>query len=154
MAAACAGSAGEACMASLMVWIPMRSDSAMNVLEDQSGSSPTPAKTKEAARLCLDRQPSRIPGSPVPHRPRRGPHGSPSAPSPSRVRTPARRVVARSLCAALTAVVQRSTKRDGVAVHRFAVSSAVALALLACCLGLCAALASADCMFFRGAAAA
>ncbi len=54
-------------IASLMVWIPMRSDSAMNVFEDRVAPSPslTLAKTKGAARLCLGPQPSRIRGSPA-----------------------------------------------------------------------------------------
>lgn len=86
-------------MASLMVWIPMRSDSAMDVLEDRRGSeSESDAGEDEGGSKAL-------PGSPVephprlprPYRPRRGPHGSPSAPSPARVRKPPRRVVARSL---------------------------------------------------------
>lgn len=84
-------------MAVLMVWIPMRSDSAMNVLEDQSGSESDAGEDEGGSKT--------LPGSPVgphprlprPHRPRRGPHGSPSIPSPSRVRKPPRRVVARSL---------------------------------------------------------
>jgi hypothetical protein len=84
-------------IASLMVWIPMRSDSAMKAVEDRSGSESDAGEDEGGSKT--------LPGSPVephprlppPHRPRRGPHGSPSVPSPARVRTSPRRVVARSL---------------------------------------------------------
>lgn len=116
--------------------------------------SPTSAKTKEAARLCLDPPPSRIPDSP-------------GLTGPAAVRTAPRAAPPLRACArphaaswlacsrGTDAVVQRPNKaRWCCAVRRFAVSSAVALALLACCLGLRAALASAGCVFLRGAAAA
>ncbi|HTA96186.1 MAG TPA: hypothetical protein VK730_00910 [Solirubrobacteraceae bacterium] len=84
-------------IAALMVWIPMRSDSAMDVFEDQSGSE-SDADEDEGGSKTLPGSPAEPhPRLPRPHRPRRGPHGSPSAPSPSRVRKPPRRVVARSL---------------------------------------------------------
>jgi hypothetical protein len=84
-------------IASLMVWIPMRSDSVVSVFEDQSGSESDAGEDEGGSKT--------LPGSPVephprlprPYRPRRGPHGSPSIPSPARVRKPSRRVVARSL---------------------------------------------------------
>jgi hypothetical protein len=85
-------------MASLMVWIPMRSDSTMNVFEDQSDSDQTDAGEDEGGSKTLPGSPAEPhPRLPRPHRPRRGPHGSPSVPSPSRVRKSPRRVVARSL---------------------------------------------------------
>jgi hypothetical protein len=86
-------------MAALMVWIPMRSDSAMNVFEDHDSSeSESDAGEDEGGSKTLPGSPAEPhPRLPRPHRPRRGPHGSPSAPSPSRVRKPPRRVVARSL---------------------------------------------------------
>jgi hypothetical protein len=86
-------------MASLMVWIPMRSDSAMDVFEDQGVSeSESDAGEDEGGSKVLSGSPAEPhPRLPRPHRPRRGPHGSPSIPSPSRVRKPQRRVVARSL---------------------------------------------------------
>jgi hypothetical protein len=88
-------------IASLMVWIPMRSDSTMRAFEDHNDS-----EADVDADAGEDEGGSKtLPGSPVephprlprPDRPRRGPHGSPSTPSPARVRTSPRRVVARSL---------------------------------------------------------
>src|ERR1022692_1928875 len=82
-------------IASLLIWLPYRSDSAISALgdrknsdsgEDEGGSKPLPGPPTEPH-----------PRLPLPHRPRRGPHGSPSAPSPARVRIRPRRVVARSL---------------------------------------------------------
>ncbi|MFZ2114569.1 MAG: hypothetical protein WAU77_12680 [Solirubrobacteraceae bacterium] len=84
-------------MASLMVWIPMRSDSAMDVLEDQSGSESDAGEDEGGSKTLPGSPAEPHPRLPRPHRPRRGPHGSPSAPSPSRVRKPPRRVMARSL---------------------------------------------------------
>ncbi len=84
-------------VASLMVWIPMRSDSAMNVLEEQNGSESDAGEDEGGSKTLVGSPVEPHPRLPRPHRPRRGPHGSPSAPSPSRVRAPARRVVARSL---------------------------------------------------------
>jgi hypothetical protein len=85
-------------IAALMVWIPMRSDSAMDVFEDQSGSDQPDAGEDEGGSKTLSGTPAEPhPRLPRPRRPRRGPHGSPSIPSPSRVRKPSRRVVARSL---------------------------------------------------------
>ncbi|HEY5287886.1 MAG TPA: hypothetical protein VIJ50_12340 [Solirubrobacteraceae bacterium] len=84
-------------MATLMVWIPMRSDSAMSVVEHQDGSE-SDAGEDEGGSKTLPGSPSEPhPRLPRPHRPRRGPHGSPSVPSPSRVRKSQRPVVARSL---------------------------------------------------------
>ncbi|HTC59489.1 MAG TPA: hypothetical protein VK691_05145 [Solirubrobacteraceae bacterium] len=84
-------------VASLMVWIPMRSDSAMNVLEDQSGSEPDAGEDEGGSKTLAGAPVEPHPRLPRPPRPRRGPHGCPSIPSPSRVRKPPRRVVARSL---------------------------------------------------------
>ncbi|HEY5192568.1 MAG TPA: hypothetical protein VIJ39_01690 [Solirubrobacteraceae bacterium] len=82
-------------IASLMLWLPYRSDSAMSALGDQSESD---SGEDEGGSKALPGSPAEPhPRLPLPHRPRRGPHGSPSAPSPSRVRTRSRRVVARSL---------------------------------------------------------
>jgi hypothetical protein len=85
-------------IASLMVWIPMRSDSAMSALADQSGLDEPDAGEDEGGSKTFAGSPAEPhPRLPYPHRPRRrGPHGSPSAPSPARIRKPTRRVVARS----------------------------------------------------------
>jgi hypothetical protein len=84
-------------MAVLMVWIPMRSDSAMNVLEERSGSESDAGEDEGGSKTLPGSPAGPHPRLPRPHRPRRGPHGSPSIPSPSRVRKPPRRVIARSL---------------------------------------------------------
>jgi hypothetical protein len=83
-------------MASLMVWIPMRSDSAMNVFEEQSDSESDAGEDEGGSKTLSGSPAGPHPRLPRPQRPRRGPHGSPSVPSPARVRTPLRRVVARS----------------------------------------------------------
>jgi hypothetical protein len=81
-------------MASLMLWLPFRSDAAMSALNDENRAEPD----DEGGSKTLPGTPSEPhPKLPGPHRPRRGPHGSPSPPSPARVRTRPRRVVARSL---------------------------------------------------------
>ncbi|HTB49846.1 MAG TPA: hypothetical protein VK701_02630 [Solirubrobacteraceae bacterium] len=84
-------------IASLMVWIPIRSDSAMNVLEDQGPPESDTGEDEGGSKTRVGSPAGPHPRLPLPHRPRRGPHGSPSAPSPPRVRTPSRRVVARSI---------------------------------------------------------
>jgi hypothetical protein len=85
-------------IASLMVWIPMRSDSAMSALADQDGSEPDAGEDEGGSKTIVGSPAEPHPRLPPPYRPRRrGPHGSPSVPSPSRVRTTPRRVVARSL---------------------------------------------------------
>jgi hypothetical protein len=81
-------------IASLMLWLPFRSDAAMSALEDEQRSD----SDDDGGSKALSGKPTEPhPRLPLPHRPRRGPHGSPSLPSPARVRTNARRVVARSL---------------------------------------------------------
>jgi hypothetical protein len=83
-------------IAFLMLWLPYRSDSAMDVLGDQS--SPDSGEDEGGSKTLSGSPAGPHPRLPLlPHRPRRGPHGSPSAPSPSRIRTRPRRVVARSL---------------------------------------------------------
>ena len=70
-------------VASLMLWIPFRRDSAMAAVadkddpggEDEGGTKTLPGSPREPH-----------PRLPVPPRPRRGPHGSPALPSPARVR--------------------------------------------------------------------
>jgi hypothetical protein len=77
-------------IAALMLWIPFRSDAAMNAAEppdrsdDDGGSRALPAGP-------LDPRPRRpLPSGPFPRRPRRGPHASPAPPSPRRVRASSR----------------------------------------------------------------
>jgi len=77
-------------IAALMLWIPFRSDAALDVAEppdrndEDGGSHALPAGP-------LDPRPRRpLPSGPFPRRPRRGPHASPPPPSPPRVRVPAR----------------------------------------------------------------
>lgn len=83
-------------VASLMLWLPYRSDSAMSARGDEKGS-PESGEDEGGSKTLPGSPFEPHPRLPLPHRPRRGPHGSPSAPSPSRVRTRPRRVVARSL---------------------------------------------------------
>jgi hypothetical protein len=79
-------------VASLMLWLPFRSDYAMSALEDERRSD----SDDEGGSKTLPGAPSDPhPRLPLPRRPRRGPHGSSSSPSPARVRTCPRRVVAR-----------------------------------------------------------
>jgi hypothetical protein len=72
-------------IAGLMLWIPFRDDEAMRATDvpdssdEDGGSKVQPSGGREPH-----------PRGPLPRRPRRGPHGSPSPPSPRRVRTAAR----------------------------------------------------------------
>jgi hypothetical protein len=69
-------------IAALMLWIPFRNDAAMTAPE-ASDSSEEDGGSKALPGGPLDPHPRR----PLPHLPRRGPHGSPSPRSPARVRT-------------------------------------------------------------------
>jgi hypothetical protein len=80
-------------VASLMLWLPFRSDTAMSALEDDSSDSDEDGGSKTLPGTPTEPHPK----LPLPHRPRRGPHGSPAPPAPARVRTTAQRVVARGL---------------------------------------------------------
>jgi hypothetical protein len=81
-------------VASLMLWLPFRSDSAMLAREDDGRSE----SDDEGGTKMLPGSPSEPhPRLPLPNRPRRGPHGSPSPPSPARVRTGVRRVIAHAV---------------------------------------------------------
>lgn len=80
-------------MASAMIWVTLRSDTAMIAVDDEPRSdSDDEGGSKVSQDVPADPHPRR----PFPHRPRRGPHGSPSPPSPARVRTRPRRVIARA----------------------------------------------------------
>lgn len=81
-------------VASLMLWIPFREDRAMVSLAEEDGSE----GEDEGGTKTLGGPPRaphpKLPVSPRPRR--RGPHGSPGAPSPARVRRRASRVHARA----------------------------------------------------------
>jgi hypothetical protein len=69
-------------IAGLMLWIPFRDDSAVRS-DDVTDSSEEDGGSKVLPSGPLDPHPR----TPLPRRPRRGPHGSPSPPAPQRVRT-------------------------------------------------------------------
>jgi hypothetical protein len=71
-------------LAALMLWIPFRNDEAMNA-KDIPDSSEEDGGSKALPGGPLNPHPR----SPRPPKPRRDPHGSPSPPAPSRVRTSA-----------------------------------------------------------------
>lgn len=81
-------------VASLMLWIPFRTDSAVASLAEEDGSE----GEDEGGTKTLGGPPrAPHPRLPLPPHPRRrGPHGSPAAPSPARVRRSASRVLARA----------------------------------------------------------
>jgi hypothetical protein len=82
-------------VAALMLWLPFRSDAAMSALDDEERSDADDDGGSKTLQVS-PRGPH--PRLPLPRRPRRGPHGSPSPPSPARLRVgTARRVVSRSL---------------------------------------------------------
>jgi hypothetical protein len=72
-------------IAGLLLWIPFREDEAMKS-RDVPDSSEEDGGSKALPGGPLDPHPH----GPLPRKPRRGPHGSPSPPAPGRVRTPAR----------------------------------------------------------------
>ncbi len=72
-------------IAGLMLWIPFRDDEAM-ASRDAGDSSEEDGGSKALPGGPLDPHPR----APLPRKPRRGPHGSPSPPAPRRVRTVAR----------------------------------------------------------------
>jgi hypothetical protein len=80
-------------MATTMLWVTLRSDAAMSTIEDDPRSDSDDGGSKTLPASPIEPHPR----LPLPNRPRRGPHGSPSPPSPARVRTHNRRVIARGL---------------------------------------------------------
>lgn len=72
-------------IAALMFWIPFRYDEAA-VVPDPSDSSEDEGGSKALPGGPLNPHPR----TPLPRHPRRGPHGSPTSPSPPRVRSPRR----------------------------------------------------------------
>jgi hypothetical protein len=74
-------------IAALMLWIPFRYDESMRAPSDvSSDSSEEDGGSKALPGGPLDPHPH----GPLPHTPRRGPHGSPAPAPPARVRAPAR----------------------------------------------------------------
>jgi hypothetical protein len=71
-------------LAGLMLWIPFRYDESLRAPENP-GSSDEDGGSKALPGGPLDPHPR----APRPRLPRRGPHGSPTPPSPRRVRTKA-----------------------------------------------------------------
>jgi hypothetical protein len=80
-------------MATTMLWVTLRSDTAMSAVDDHPQSDSDDGGSKTLPGTPTEPHPR----LPLPYRPRRGPHGSPSSPSPARVRTGTRRVIARGL---------------------------------------------------------
>lgn len=79
--------------ASMMLWLPFRTDSAVVAVDDPPRSD---SDDEDGGSRVLPEGPSDPhPRRPHPRRPRRGPHGSPSPGSPPRVRVPAARLRAR-----------------------------------------------------------
>lgn len=72
-------------IAGLMLWIPFRYDESMQA-PDVPDSSEEDGGSKALPGGPMDPHPR----TPLPHKPRRGPHGSPSPSSPPRTRRPAR----------------------------------------------------------------
>jgi hypothetical protein len=71
-------------IAGLLLWIPYHYDEAMRPVEEPDGSD------EDGGSKALPGGPlNPHPRNPLPRNPRRGPHGAPSPPSPSRVRAPA-----------------------------------------------------------------
>ncbi len=84
-------------IAALMLWLPYRSEAAMVAAEKNEERSDSGSDDEGGSKVLTGEPTDPHPRLPLPHRPRRGPHGSHSPPSPARVRGVERRVVARSL---------------------------------------------------------
>jgi hypothetical protein len=75
-------------VAALMLWIPYHYDESAEIPDDVSDSSEEDGGSKALPGGPRDPHPrAPRPQKPRPQNPRRGPHGSPSPPSPARVRT-------------------------------------------------------------------
>ncbi len=82
---------GKVVMASIMLWVTLRTDSAKIVEEDGHSDSGEDGGSKVLPGTVQDPHPRR----PWPHRPRRGPHGSPSPDAPGRMRVGKTRAISR-----------------------------------------------------------
>jgi hypothetical protein len=80
-------------VAALMLWLPFRWDTAMYAVDDEPRSG---SDDEGGSRVPQGTRAEPHPKLPRPHRPRRGPHGSPSPLPPARVRTVTRCIVARA----------------------------------------------------------
>lgn len=72
-------------IAALMLWIPLRSDHAMDV-RVQAGEQPRSDEGGGGSKTLPEDPRRPHPRQPFPTHPRRGPHGSAPPPSPSRIR--------------------------------------------------------------------
>jgi hypothetical protein len=84
---------GKVVMASVMLWVTLRNDDAKIVDEEVRPDSEEDGGSKVLADPVRDPHPRRP--SPSPHKPRRGPHGSPSPHTPPRIRVGTTRAIAR-----------------------------------------------------------
>lgn len=84
---------GKVVMALVMLWVTMRNDSAKIEEQDARSDSDGEGGSKVRAVSVEDPHPRRP--SPSPHRPRRGPHGSPSPHIPERIRVGKTHAIAR-----------------------------------------------------------
>lgn len=82
-------------VASLMLWLPLRTDSAMVATDDRRPGSDSDGDGGSKVPDADPAGPHPGPRRPWPRRPRRGPHGSPSPAAPPRVRRAAPRLPAR-----------------------------------------------------------
>lgn len=82
-------------VASMMLWLPFRTDSAVTATDDQPRTDSNDDEDG-GTKVSCDERSNRHPRQPRPRRPRRGPHGSPSPGAPRRVRTEFTRVRVRS----------------------------------------------------------
>lgn len=77
-------------IAALMLWLPFRNDEATRATEPPGQSDDDGGSIALPAGPLNPRPRSPSPSGSPPGRPRRGPHGSPPPPSPSRVRCASR----------------------------------------------------------------
>jgi hypothetical protein len=73
-------------VASMMLWLPFRTDSAVIATEDPPRTD-SDDDEEGGAKVSSEEDSKPHPRRPSPRRPRRGPHGSPSPGAPRRVRT-------------------------------------------------------------------
>ncbi|MGH2879333.1 MAG: hypothetical protein ACRDK4_07005 [Solirubrobacteraceae bacterium] len=82
-------------VASMMLWLPFRTDSAVIATEDPPREDSNDDEDG-GTKVLREETPDPHPRQPRPRRPRRGPHGSPSPGAPRRVRTEFSRIRVRS----------------------------------------------------------
>jgi hypothetical protein len=79
----------------LMIWMPFRHDEAMRAPEARDAPDSSEEDGGSHTLPAGPRDPH--PRMPLPHSPRRDPHGSPALPAPARVRTPLRAMSVKSI---------------------------------------------------------